>query len=338
MGIINDGKGNKCPICGKLNIEINSCGEGSWFRCYTCSNCGEFFAHQQWSESVGDFAYDNSFKDKLQSYLRYHQSNMRPFICSEDKYERLNKSGFVQIYNLSPAMINAWYPKSFSERIDLILLYVAGKSDYVGDLLKISNNDLYNIFFIKRFDRKNQLLNSEQINDQVYQINDYLSLNKYLDVYCSTGSSPELMLLPEGWKRVDELQRDSSTSKDAFIAMSYDEDMEDIEIAIKDSIAQCNFNPIILKDLEYNHQIVPEMLHQIRTAKFVVAELTNHNNGAYYEAGYALGQGKTVIQLCKRSTFGQDGHFDVKQINTILWDDIDDLKDKLIKRIKATID
>ena len=60
-------------------------------------------------------------------------------------------------------MINAWYPKSFSERIDLILLYVASKSDYVGDLLKISNNDLYNIFFIKRFDRKNQLLNSLQV-------------------------------------------------------------------------------------------------------------------------------------------------------------------------------
>ena len=92
-----------------------------------------------------------------------------------------------------------------------------------------------------------------------------------------------------------------------------------------------------MDEIEYNHLIVPEMLYEIRQAKFVIAELTGHNNGAYYEAGYALGQGKEVIQLCKEETFGTDGHFDVQQINTICWKDEEDLKLRLVNRIKATI-
>ena len=92
-----------------------------------------------------------------------------------------------------------------------------------------------------------------------------------------------------------------------------------------------------MDEIEHNHQIVPEMLYEIREAKFVIAELTGHNNGAYFEAGYALGLGKEVIQICSKSKFGEDGHFDVKQINTILWDDTDDLIKKLVARIKATI-
>ena len=93
-----------------------------------------------------------------------------------------------------------------------------------------------------------------------------------------------------------------------------------------------------MDEIEHNHQIVPEMLYEIRQARFVIAELTGHNNGAYYEAGYALGLGKDVIHVCKSEQFGTDGHFDVKQVNTVLWDNETELAEKLAKRIKATIE
>ena len=92
-----------------------------------------------------------------------------------------------------------------------------------------------------------------------------------------------------------------------------------------------------MDEIEHNHQIVPEMLYEIREARFVIAELTGHNNGAYFEAGYALGFGKDVIQVCQKSKFGEDGHFDVKQVNSVLWENTDDLTTKLIARIKATV-
>ena len=119
--------------------------------------------------------------------------------------------------------------------------------------------------------------------------------------------------------------------------MSFAEDMKSVEDAIRNSILSCGFKPMIIKDKEYNRQIVPEILHEIKQARFVIAEFTNHNNGAYYEAGYALALGKEVIHLCKDESFDNDAHFDVKQVNTIRWKTIDDLEEKLIKRIKATI-
>lgn len=92
-----------------------------------------------------------------------------------------------------------------------------------------------------------------------------------------------------------------------------------------------------MDEIEHNNQIVPDMLYEIRNARFIVAELTNHNNGAYFEAGYALGIGREVIQVCKKSTFETDGHFDVKQVNSVLWENYDDLTERLVSRIQATI-
>lgn len=61
------------------------------------------------------------------------------------------------------------------------------------------------------------------------------------------------------------------------------------------------------------------------------------NNGAYYEAGYALGLGKEVIHICKKSELTSGLHFDVAQVNTIVYDNIEELPAKIVKRIKATI-
>ncbi len=92
-----------------------------------------------------------------------------------------------------------------------------------------------------------------------------------------------------------------------------------------------------MDEIEHNHQIVPEMLYEIRNSKFVVAELSHHNNGAYYEAGYALGIGKEVIHICQKNQLNNGLHFDVSQVNTICYEFIDEIPYKLRKRIEATI-
>ena len=79
------------------------------------------------------------------------------------------------------------------------------------------------------------------------------------------------------------------------------------------------------------------MLHEIREARFLVAELSSGNNGAYYEAGYAAGFGKDVILLFSDNVPEKNRHFDARQTNTIQWKNPDDLKERLVARIKATI-
>ena len=82
MGSIHNSDNNKCPICGRSNIDISSYNNGRCY-CYTCPKCGEFFAPGVMSEKNGFLKNDPVFIERLQIYLFYHKSNMRPFICSE---------------------------------------------------------------------------------------------------------------------------------------------------------------------------------------------------------------------------------------------------------------
>ena len=96
----------------------------------------------------------------------------------------------------------------------------------------------------------------------------------------------------------------------------------------------------IIGEKEHNHQIVPEMFYEIERSKFMVVDVTLQNFGAYYEAGYAQALGKEVIVCCSKEVFDdpkRKPHFDIAQKPIIIWTDLDDLKERLIRRIQATV-
>ena len=119
-----------------------------------------------------------------------------------------------------------------------------------------------------------------------------------------------------------------------FVAMWFDDSMKEARDAIKEAISDCGYTANIIDEKEHNHDIVPEILHEIDNSKFMVSDLTGNRGGVYYEAGYAKGIGKEVVFTAKA---GEKTHFDVAQVNTIFWKNENELKDRLIKRIKSTI-
>jgi nucleoside 2-deoxyribosyltransferase len=59
---------------------------------------------------------------------------------------------------------------------------------------------------------------------------------------------------------------------------------------------------------------------EIRTAKFVIADLTDDNRGAYWEGGFAEGVGKKVYYTCEADKFEKlKTHFDTEHLLTIKW-------------------
>ena len=85
---------------------------------------------------------------------------------------------------------------------------------------------------------------------------------------------------------------------------------------------------------------MPEIFYEIKQSKFVVVDITKQNYGAYYEAGYAQALGKEVIVCCKKSVFDNPKtkpHFDIAQKSMILWENEQDLIDRLKRRIIATV-
>ncbi|WP_059052217.1 hypothetical protein [Paenibacillus senegalimassiliensis] len=119
-----------------------------------------------------------------------------------------------------------------------------------------------------------------------------------------------------------------------FIAMSFDNDMKPARQAIMKAVQACMYTPILIDVKEHNNFIVPEIFTEIDKSELVIADLTQQKTGVYLEAGYALGQKKSVILTCKETDF-ENMHFDVAQINTIKWSDEKVLEERLISKINA---
>ena len=78
----------------------------------------------------------------------------------------------------------------------------------------------------------------------------------------------------------------------------------------------------------------------IRSARFVVCDLSHDNNGAYFEAGFAEGLGLPVIYTCEQSKFDEHKtHFDTNHMVTIPWhpDKLEDAGSRLTATIRATL-
>lgn len=337
MGNCNVGKDNKCPICGKENIDIHRDTIEDEYLCYTCPDCGQFFAPKidydrlkQYPQYYPKFKY-NPYH--LRSYLFYHNTDDRSFLIPQKDYEVLDKTDYVKIYNLTNEMVENWYPKTFAEKIDRILLEIYSWLQYEGSKISIGHKITQLLFFDNKVNRidKNQSYRDEDI--QINYVLDYLEENEYLKVI--NHVSYIVQLTPKALERIYELQKHQVNNSNVFVAMKFGEETKALREKIKEGLE--GYNVRIMDEIEHNHQIVPEMLYEIRNSKFVIAELSNHNNGAYYEAGYALGLGKEVIHICQKKEMINGLHFDVAQVNTIVYENIDEIPEKLKKRIQATI-
>jgi hypothetical protein len=82
--------------------------------------------------------------------------------------------------------------------------------------------------------------------------------------------------------------------------------------------------------------ISDEIMAEIRRSRFVVADYTGQRNGVYFEAGFALGLGITVIPTCRVDEVDNLG-FDIKHLNTLPWNTPAELADNLNRRIRAVI-
>lgn len=127
----------------------------------------------------------------------------------------------------------------------------------------------------------------------------------------------------KGWQRYEELQRGQSRSRKGFMAMSFkNETLNDIFVNyFKPAAKAAGFDLIRVDENPPAGLIDAHIQNEIRTARFLVADLTDQNAGAYWEAGFAEGLGKPVIYTCEKQVFlAQGTHFDTSHFHTILWE------------------
>ncbi len=140
------------------------------------------------------------------------------------------------------------------------------------------------------------------------------------------------------WKAYERLQQIQSSGRNSdvgFAAMSFSKDQLPVwEKAISPGISGAGYRPFRVDKHEHSHRIDDEIIAQIRRSRFLVADFTEQKSGVYFEAGFALGLGRNVIWMCKRSEKDQL-HFDTRQFNHILYEDFSEAKKALTDRIVA---
>ena len=134
-------------------------------------------------------------------------------------------------------------------------------------------------------------------------------------------------LTPKGWERYKSEKRGRFDGNYGFLAMQFnDPDLEAfVRDVLKPAVEGIGFDLHDMRDSATAGIIDNIMRVKIRDAKFVIADLTHDNNGAYWEAGYAEGLGKPVIYICKKKKFeAKRTHFDTNHCTTVPWSRNDD--------------
>jgi nucleoside 2-deoxyribosyltransferase len=149
-----------------------------------------------------------------------------------------------------------------------------------------------------------------------------------------------IRLTIDGWKAYIDLRKGKTEGKQAFMAMKFGDPMMDRIYLdhFKRAATDTGFELKRLDEGQAAGLIDDRLRVEIRKSKFLIADLTDHNNGAYWEAGYAEGLGKPVIYTCRKDVFEDKEnttHFDTNHHLTVVWEH--DKLDDAVKQLKATI-
>ncbi|MEN6351398.1 MAG: hypothetical protein ABFD08_18655 [Syntrophomonas sp.] len=309
-----------CPLCKSSEAHVTNSG----FYFINCPYCGIFYAVQPLIDLLRDNDYA-SIQFKASALIREwninHPNPTKWLILTPKNHMVSGNDHFIQV---DFRELVQQFPHRFSDRLDRILLNLSKLSNYVGNPILIRAYD-YALLFCERKD-------DNELNFVYHTLIDigYIS---------GPGGLPNsYKLTPKGWERVYELEsKGNPFTNKVFVAMSYASSHEYIWTeGLEPGIKAAGFVPILIKDVPYNDEVTDQMIAEIKESRFIVADFTGQNRGVYYEAGWALGLGKQVIMTVKESEM-KKCHFDSNHRNHINWKNTEDLKERLINRIRATI-
>jgi hypothetical protein len=305
-------KFDHCFICSKP-AKIESTTKDPFILRVQCERCHDYEINGTLAAvtEIGDGFVPKEKRYILSGILRQRKDFKEPLLLfsQETNFERLIQTADV--------------PADPIESIERLLLYICNESNTAGGEVQIIPENDYPIIFAKNAAELSFLCEQAKSIGWIEHVANYNGVRLKLD----------------GWKKVAELKsQNKNIGHFAFMAMEYDNQEQDeiFKDYLLPAVAQTGFELKLLKNLLGAGLIDNQLRVQIRRAKFLIADLTNKNLGAYWEAGYAEGLGKQVIYLCKESEFKEiKTHFDTNHHTTIRWDK--ENMSQAVEELKATI-
>lgn len=293
-----------CIVCDAPDTDT---GEGSDSYQYDCPNCGRYSLTGTAKALLGYRKNISGFTSKLSHEIRRMQrTNDWPEIHS-------NIITYVEKEGHFP---------SVSEQADNLILML-GKAGVGVDVVTSYENSQARV--------------GAETPGGVRFIADALSSKNLIESSVS-GSKVRMKLTFDGWQRHNKLTKETVSGSKAFMAMDFsNKSLSEIFINnFKPAVAEAGFDLVRLDENPKAGSIDERLRVELRRSAFIIADLTDSNLGAYWEAGFAEGLGKPVIYTCEKSVFENKGtHFDTNHLHTVIWSSGE--ADEAAKDLKATI-
>lgn len=249
-----------------------------------------------------------------------------------ENYRRIHlESALSQTFEeicLDKVLKESFYPKSTKDRRHQFFKYLYSLQPFDCGAIEFDTKDI-------GFWGKNYYLNK----DECVLVLRYFEDRGLIKISDFAQGNMEIRFTHQGLNEIDRIGLEYSQSNYGFVAMSFSDHTMPIRVAIKAAIKNAGYEPAVVDEQQAkNDQTIPDKIFSsIREARFCVADFTEHKNGVYFEAGYAVGLGIPVFYTCQEDDFHKNAHFDVKQLQQILYKTPDELQEKLEEKIKAWI-
>ena len=149
--------------------------------------------------------------------------------------------------------------------------------------------------------------------------------------------SLELTVTPMGWTYLDESARPAILSKQAFVAMSFSPVLQRAWLTgIEPAVSKAGFQPYRVDAAPHIDRIDTKIVSEIKNSRFLIADVTQQRPGVYFEAGFAIGLGLPVFWSVREDDL-PNVHFDTRQYNHIVWQNEEQLAEKLYSFMRAIV-
>jgi len=302
---------SNCILCGNERKDYHHIA-GTERHHIECDICGRYI-----SSSFEDLGLNNMPAEE-KAMLTAYTRELFEYNSPEPELDVLAEQNQIDV------IIQSYKKKSINDKLENLIRFIAKHTNYYGEKVNIDFRKDFPITYSKA---TNEIRN-------IYYLCRKLNFIEFEGIH-SDEQQASLTLL--GWQKSEEIKESDKFSKKCFVAMSCNEELREIyENGIKKAIEEAGYQPIFIEREEHNEKICDLIISEIRSSKFLVADVTKQRQNVYYEAGFAHGLKRSVIWTCRNDEIG-NVHFDTRQYNHIVWETVEDLKKKLCNRIKASI-
>ncbi len=146
-------------------------------------------------------------------------------------------------------------------------------------------------------------------------------------IQTAAGIDLEHEARPSTTRRLPDAGIKSDAKKHVFVAMPYDEQMQDVyEFGICEPVNAAGCLCERCDRSSFTGDVLDRIRKRISSAALVVADVTGANPNVYLEVGYAWGKGVPTLLVAKQ---GEELKFDVKTHRCLYYKNISDLRRQL---------